>query len=92
MFNLMERSLKPGEVSGETYSGKLEGKINRAHNLFATCWHEEGPPALRSLRDGLPDQGICNNLSVATEETQAQPINISLFSYLLMWNGEGQGP
>lgn len=73
MFNLMEQSLKPGEVSRETYSGKPEGEINHAHNLFATCWQEERLLAGRSWRDGLLCHGIYNNLSVATEETQAQP-------------------
>lgn len=69
----MEQSQKPGEVSGETYSGKPEGKINCAQSLFATCWHEEGLPARRSLRDGHLDQGIYNNLSGATEGPQLSP-------------------
>lgn len=48
MFKLMERSPKPGEVSGETRSDKPEGGSNGAHSC-ATCWHEEGLLAWRKV-------------------------------------------
>lgn len=42
MFDLMEQSPKPGEVSGETCSGNPEGETNCAHSLLGTCRREKG--------------------------------------------------